>query len=248
MIPKIIHYCWFGGNPYPPKIKACIASWKKYLPEYELKLWDEETFPINDSCQFVKDAYANKKWAFVSDYVRIYALATYGGIYLDTDIEIVKPFDDRILNSNGVILGTDDGGYLTALMISTINHQYFNKMLDIYHNLSFYNDDGSLNMEVNNTYLQDVLQQYGYVIKNEYQQLNSDIEVYPDDYFHARSLTSGKLHITPNTYAIHWHTVTWGSLKTRFIRFVRMKIMVPMLGSEMYSKLTKKIKKDASYI
>jgi hypothetical protein len=103
-------------------------------------------------------------------------------------------------------------------------------------------------MEDNNTYLQDVLKEYGYLIKDEYQELQNDIKIYPNDYFHVRSLTSGKLHITSNTYAIHWHTVTWGSLKTKFIRFVRMRILVPLLGSEVYTRITKQIKKDSSYI
>ena len=90
MIPKIIHYIWFGGKPFPDKIIKCIDSWKKYLPEYEFRLWNEESFDVNSSI-FTKQAYENKKWAFVSDYVRVYALYNYGGWYLDTDIEILKP-------------------------------------------------------------------------------------------------------------------------------------------------------------
>ena len=248
MIPKIIHYCWFGRNPFPQKIKDCISSWRKHLPDYEFRLWNEDTFPITESCQFVKDAFANRKWAFVSDYVRIYALYTYGGIYLDTDIEVVKGFDSSILDSNSAILGTDEAGYLTALMMSPPGHEYFKNMLNVYQALSFYNNDGTLNLEVNNTYLQDELQKWGYSIKNEYQVLKGGIVVYPDDYFHVRSLTNGKLHITPNTYAIHWHTVTWGNWKTKIIKCIRMNILVPILGTKLYESVVKSLKGNKSYI
>ena len=92
MIPKIIHYIWFGGKPLPEKVEYCIESWKKWLPEYKFVLWNEESFDVN-AYEFTRDAYAHRKFAFVSDFVRIFALATQGGVYLDTDIEIIKPLD-----------------------------------------------------------------------------------------------------------------------------------------------------------
>lgn len=125
MIPKIIHYCWFGRNPYPEKVQYCIESWRKYLPDYEFKLWNEDSFDINTSA-FVREAYENQRYAFVSDYVRVFALYTQGGIYLDTDIEVKKDFKDLL--DNKLLLGTDDSGALTAFMAAEKNHPYFGEL------------------------------------------------------------------------------------------------------------------------
>lgn len=247
MIPKIIHYIWFGPRPYPEKVKKCIASWGKYLPDYELKLWNEETFNIDKACDFVRQAYAAKKYAFVSDYVRLWALYNYGGVYLDTDIEIRRPIPESYQNHR-VVLGTDDGGYLTALMMSEPAHPYISDCLNAYHNIPFVLKDGKLNMEVNNTSLQAHLKPYGYEIANREQHLKEDIAVYPDHIFHVRSLTTGKLNLTPESIAIHWHTITWVSPKTRFINFMRINVIVPLLGHKRYNKLTTKIKNGKTTI
>ena len=98
MIPKTIHYCWFGRNKKSPLIEMCIDSWKKYCPNYGIKEWNEDNFDINQ-CQFVKEAYATKKWAFVSDYARLYILKEHGGIYMDTDVEVIKPLDRFLVHS-----------------------------------------------------------------------------------------------------------------------------------------------------
>lgn len=247
MIPKIIHYIWFGPNPYPPKIKKCIESWKKHLPDYQFMLWNEETFDIENSCDFVRQAYEHKKYAFVSDYVRLWALYKFGGIYLDTDIEIVKPFSE-IFFDNNVVLGTDESGYLTALMMAEKESSYIGDCMNAYHFTSFVDENGQFNMEVNNTSLQNRLLDYGYRIVNEEQFLKDNIHIYPDDFFHCRSLTSGKLNITGNSYAIHWHTITWVSGKTRFINFLRIRVLVPLLGAKLYSKITKKLKNGKTTI
>lgn len=245
MIPKIIHFIWFGHGKYNKRIKACIDSWCKYLPDYEFKLWDEDSFDITKSCKFVQEAYVNKKFAFVSDYVRLYALYYEGGIYMDTDIEVLKPFDETILK-NEVVFSLDDGGYLSALMMSTPKQQFFAEMLDFYHNMSFLKEDGSFNMEVNNTFLQKKLIALGYKRENVLQKTSEGFVFFPDDYFHCRSLTTGKLNKTSNTYTIHWHTITWVPVKTRIINFLRIHIIVPLVGHNQYTKITKKVKSDAS--
>lgn len=239
MIPKIVHYIWFGGKPFPEKVQYCIESWKKHLPDYEFKLWNEDSFDV-DSIPFTREAYEHKKWAFVSDYVRLYALSSYGGWYLDTDVEVLRPLTPFL--DKRMVLGTDEGGYLTATMAAEANHPFWNEMLSIYHDLHFVNSDGSLNQEVNNTYLQDTLAKYGYVIANRYQLLRDGIEVFPDDYFHVMSLTSGKEHKTANSYTIHWHTLLWVNRKTRVVRFLRMNLLVPLLGAERYSRITNSLK------
>lgn len=227
MIPKIIHYVWFGKAPIPPKIQHCLDSWKKYLPDYEYMLWNEENFDVN-SCQFVREAFDNKKWAFVSDYVRVEVLYKYGGWYLDTDIEILRPiasFEDK-----RIIMGTDENGAITAMYGTEKGHPYWKKVLDYYHSMSFVNPDGSFNMTVVNEHLQGVLAEYGYVRENKFQELKEGIVVYPDDFFHVASLELGTKHLTENSYAIHWQTMTWTSKASHFARWIRIHILIPIFG------------------
>ena len=116
---KKIHYCWFGGKKLPKSVRECIATWKKMLPEYEIKEWNESNFDINTS-NFVKEAYENKKWAFVSDYVRIYALYQEGGIYFDTDMKVLKNVSDIV--DKDMFLGYEDSGFIgTAVILSLIH-------------------------------------------------------------------------------------------------------------------------------
>ena len=240
MIPKIIHYCWFGRNPYPEKVQYCIESWRKYLPDYEFKLWNEDSFDINTSA-FVREAYENQRYAFVSDYVRVFALYTQGGIYLDTDIEVKKDFKDLL--DNKLLLGTDDSGALTAFMAAEKNHPYFGELLSKYNEMHFVLDNGKQNTSVNNIWMQECLKKYGYVEENLFQKLEEGVLVYPDEFFHAKSLVSGKYHITKKTYCIHHHTLLWIPLKTRIIRFLRLYVVVPILGEKLYIKLVGRIRK-----
>lgn len=239
MIPKIIHYIWFGGKPFPSKVQKCIDSWKKYLPEYKFMLWNEQTFDVN-AVEFTKQAYANKKWAFVSDYVRVHALYKYGGWYLDTDIEILKPIES--FEGHRVVLGTDHDGALTALMASEQGHPYWKEILDLYGDMKFVNEDGSFNTIVNNTYLQDILKDYGYKFENVYQELKEGIIVYPDDYFHVANNEKGTLNKTENSYAIHWHTLLWTSEMSHLNRWFRLHILKPIFGEEKFMNVYSKIK------
>ena len=239
MIPKIIHYIWFGGNQYSNKIQKCINSWHKYLPDYEFMLWNENTFDIENSCNFVKEAFEHKKWAFVSDYVRIWALEKFGGFYLDTDVEVVRPLDEFI--NNRMVLGTDENGRLTAFMASEKNHPLWKQLLTKYHTMNFVNPDGSLNTTVNNIYIENILKKFGYSIENKLQNLNSGIIIYPDDWFHAANHMTGILHITENTYTIHWHTLTWCDTSTHVNRFIRVRILGKILGRKQANWLFMKL-------
>lgn len=235
MIPKIIHYIWFGRNHYSDKINKCIESWHKYLPEYEFKLWNEDTFNIEESCDFVKQAYSRKKWAFVSDYVRIWALNNYGGIYLDTDVEVCKPMD-KFLDYR-MVLGTDERGNLTAFMASETGHPLWRHILDIYHSMQFLLPDGSLNINVNNFYIETKLKELGYKTVNQKQELREGIMIFSDEWFHAADHMTGNLHITDNTHAIHWHTLTWCDRSTHINRFLRVKVLGKFIGGELANKL-----------
>lgn len=240
MIPKIIHYIWFGGKPYSRKIQYCMDSWKKYLPDYEFMLWNEDTFDVN-SIPFTKQAFEHRKWAFVSDYIRLYALYKYGGWYLDTDNEICKPLAP--LEDHRIVLGTDDDGALTALMGSESGHKLWDKTLNYYQSMNFVREDGSLNMTVNNKYIEELLSAYGFENKNERQSLSEGIEVFPDDYFHVVSFLTQKHNRTKNTYAIHWHTNLWLPKTSKFKRFIREKILAPILGSENSARLFIRLRK-----
>ena len=243
MIPKIIHYVWFGKNPFPSKIQMCIDSWKKYLPDYEYKLWNEDTFDVT-SCRFAREAFEMKKWAFVSDYARIEAIYKYGGWYLDTDVEILRPLDS--IENHRVILGTDEDGALTAVYGTEAGHPFWKKVLEHYQSIPFVKPDKSLDMTVVNEHLQGVLAEYGYVHENKYQELKDGIVVYPDDYFHVVSLERGTRNQTENSYAIHWQTMTWTSKSSHFARFVRKKILIPIFGERFlgfYIKLRKLFKR-----
>lgn len=240
MIPKIIHYCWFGKGPFPKKIQECIASWHKFLPDYEIKEWNEENFDISQSCSFVKEAYEQKKYAFVSDYVRLYVLLIEGGIYMDVDVEVLRPFDLSIF-TQPLNFSLEDGGLIAGEFIAAEPGQLFlENMLEVYHRMSFIRKDGSLNMAVNNTYLQEELAKIGYVKAPQRQVLfGSGIELWPSDFFQCRSLVTGRVTLSENSYCIHWHTILWSSWQTKMFNFLRIKVLVPLMGSQNYGKLQK---------
>lgn len=240
MIPKIIHYCWFGKGAFPQKVQECIASWRKFLPDYEIKEWNEENFDIGQSCLFVREAYEKGKYAFVSDYVRLYALLKEGGIYMDVDVEVLRPFDLSIF-VQPLNFSLEESGLIAGEFIAAEPGQKFlEKMLEVYHRMHFIKEDGSLNMAVNNTYLQEELAKLGYEKMPQRQLLSaSNIDLWPCDYFQCRSLVTGKVNLTENSYCIHWHTILWSSWQTKLFNFLRIRVLVPLMGSRNYSKLQK---------
>lgn len=242
MIPKKIHYCWFGKGEMGSLAISCIESWKEKLPNYDIVLWNENNFDVHVS-QYSSEAYNMKKYAHVSDYARFWILEKYGGIYMDVDYEVLRPFDDTILE-NDVVLALDEGGDLTAFMASKSHVDFLKKMIERYNTLCFINEDGTYNDETMNVWMQDVLKNYGYIKENKNQILKTGIKVFKDDYFQAKSLLSGKFNITENTYTIHHHTLLWVSKKTLLIKFLRTKMLVPLLGTKRYQKLTNLLKKS----
>ena len=147
MIPKKIHYCWFGGNPLPQDAKDYIESWKKYCPDYEIIRWDESSFDIN-SVPYVKEAYENRKWAFVTDYVRLYALYTQGGVYMDTDVELLKPID-CFLEHEAFSGFESETSVPTGIMASEPKQKAIGDLLKDYDGRHFVNDKGELDLSTN---------------------------------------------------------------------------------------------------
>ncbi|MDD6474749.1 MAG: glycosyltransferase [Sodaliphilus pleomorphus] len=240
MIPKIIHYVWLSGEPFPPLVQKCLKSWRQYMPEYKFVLWTTENFDIN-ICEFTKQAYEKRKWAFVSDYIRLYALYNYGGWYLDSDVEVLKSFND--ISDHNMVFGTDDGGYIEVVLGSEKGNKLWRDLLVLYDRQQFVLENGKLNMTVVNNNIERELKKYGYVQENKYQELDGDIVIFPDDYFQVRSLSSGKMHRTSHSHAIHWHSLAWVPLHTKIIKFLRMNILVPVIGVRNYSYIVGKIKK-----
>lgn len=237
MIPKIIHYCWFGGKPLPKLAQKCIASWKKFLPNYEIKRWDESNFDLN-ACAYVQEAYQAKKWAFVSDYARFAILYKYGGLYFDTDVEIIKPLDDLL--ARGGFMGLEQDGPKAIVapglgLAATHGLDLYREILDIYHMRHFLNSDGSLNTTTVVTYTTEILRKHGLQDKPGIQQV-AGITIYPKEYFCPKDYVTGKLTVTPNTVAIHHYTASWFSKGTH-LRMKLRYVLFNLLGEKLTNKL-----------
>lgn len=220
MIPKIIHYCWFGKQPKNSKVLKCIKSWKDKCPEYEFIEWSEDNFNI-DYCTYVRQAYNLKKWAYVSDFVRLYALSKYGGIYLDTDVECIKN-PSPLLDSEG-FLGFEGNKWIATSVIGTQKkHAVVEGFLKSYKDKTFYLNSPSNVVELTK-YLVD---NFGLVLNGEYQTIEG-FNIYPSDYFSPYDYLCGKLNVTRNTYMIHWYDMSWvdQSKLRRFLSRIYHRVM-----------------------
>lgn len=256
MIPKKIHYCWIGGNPLPASAKKCIASWKKYCPDYEIIEWNETNYDFTKN-KYMKEALEAKKWGFAPDYARLDIIYQYGGIYLDTDVEIVKSFDD-LLSSKG-FAGFESKEYV-ALGLgfgAEAGNPVIKKLMDSYESLNFRNSDGTLNLvaspELNTIEFCDLgLQKTG-----EYQEIMNCFKIFPADYFCPKSLNDGIIRKTDNTYSIHHFDATWYTEEQQKEKLTRWEskqkkanqkarkqkikgLFIKLFGDKFYSKLRKK--------
>jgi len=213
MIPNIIHYCWFGNNPLPELAQKCIASWKKYFPDYETREWNESNY---DVCKipYIDEAYKAKKYAFVSDYARFDILYQYGGIYFDTDVEVIKSFDNIL--QNGGFMGFEEAGKVNSGLGIGCNAGLgiIGQILQFYSSINFNNSDGSYNLTTVVEYVTKILKENGLNDKNEIQTLDGLI-IYPPEYFAPKSISTGRLKITGNTYSIHHYDASWVPEKER---------------------------------
>ena len=206
IIPKIIHYCWFGKSPIPKKFQDNIDTWKANCPDYEIKLWNETNYDIEKN-QYMKQAYETKKWGFVPDYARLDIVNTYGGIYMDTDVQLVKNLDNLLQYE--LFCGFESRKYVAfGLGFGGIkDHPIFKDMLEIYKKMSFINDDGSLNMIASPFYQTQVLKQHGLVCNGRTQK-HSNYIVFSSEYFSPIN-SFGYGEVTSNTYSIHQYAATW---------------------------------------
>ena len=240
MIPKVIHYCWFGRGQMPELALKCIESWHKYLPGYTLKLWNEDSFDIN-AVLYVKEAYEARKFAFVTDYIRLYALYHEGGIYMDTDVEVLKPLDDLLdLPAFSGYESNKFSNFPTGLMASAAGGVWVKEQLDYYTDRHFLLPDGSLDMTTNTVTISRIMKENGFELTGEYQVYKNDMHCFPSDYFCPMTSTR-VLKLTKNSYCIHhfagsWHTPT---LKQKIKKFVFGKIV----GAKLTDKLIQQKRK-----
>lgn len=209
MIPKIIHYCWFGGNPLPELAIKCIESWKKFLPDYEIKEWNESNYDVR-KIPYIAQAYDAKKYAFVSDYVRFDILYQYGGVYFDTDVEVIKDF--RPIIEKGAFIGVEKGArplLNTGLGIaSPAASAVYHEILESYKSENFLKKDGSLNLKTVVERVSEIFANHGF-FESDTMQYIADTFVYPSEYFCPKDVRNGELTITQNTYSIHHYDGSW---------------------------------------
>ncbi len=229
MIPKTIHYCWFGRNPKPKLAEKCIESWKKYCPDYEIIEWNEDNFDIPAAPLYVRQAYEAKKWAFVTDYVRLWAMVKYGGIYMDTDVEVIKPLD-RFLEHEAVSGFESETQIPTGLMACREGFPLFKELLQYYDTATFINPDGSFNQKTNVTTITEMCKDRGFVANNQFQVIEG-FALYPKDYFCPKSYQTGKVEKTKNTVTIHWFAASWHTeeQRKRHAKDIRRKKTDPYL-------------------
>lgn len=223
MIPKIVHYCWFGGNPLPELAQKCIASWKKYLPEYEIKEWNEKNFDVYQNL-YVKEAYEARKYAFVTDYVRLYALYHEGGIYMDTDVEVLKPLDCFLVH-NAFSGFEDDYNIPTGIMASEKKGKWVEENLQYYYNRHFMNSGGEIDTTTNVEIITNYMMKYGLLKNNTYQDFPGLFTIYPKDFFCPKDHGSGNIYLTENSYCIHHFMMSWLPSKQVRISNIKRKMM-----------------------
>ncbi|MBQ4111020.1 MAG: glycosyl transferase [Clostridia bacterium] len=229
-IPKVIHYCWFGKGKMPPLAEKCIKSWEKYCPSYKIVCWNEENFDITEN-RYAKEAYDAGKWAFVSDYVRLKVLYSEGGIYLDTDVELIKPLDD-LIKENGY-MGFDDNGIISTGLgfACEKGNELIGRLLADYNDISFILPDGSYDITPCPDRNTKTMVELG-LDTDIKDQIFMGIHLLPEDYLCPMKYYTGKKIITKNTYSIHHFCASWTSKTAKRTLFVKR-----LVGVKMYDKL-----------
>ena len=209
-IPKIIHYCWLGGNPKPDSVLRCIDSWRKYCPDYEIREWNESNLDISMN-EYTRQAYEAKAWGFVPDYLRLWIVYTHGGIYLDTDVQIIRSFDP-LLKEKGFAGFEDDEHIALGLGFGAeAENPMITKQMAVYDGLRFRNEDGSYNRTPSPQYSTELMKQLGLHPNNGSVQYIDGFACYPPEYFCPKSFQTGMMKLTKNTFSIHQFDASWYS-------------------------------------
>lgn len=206
-IPRIVHYCWFGRGEKPKKIVDCMASWKMHLSDYQFVEWNEDNFYINAN-PYVKEAYEAKKYAFVSDYARLHALYQYGGIYLDTDVEVVKPLDRFLVHE--AFSGFEDETFLQSGTMGAVpKHGWIKELLEDYEGRHFVKPDGTYDTTTNTAVISRICERHGLLLNGQHQVLDNGVVFYPRTYFSPFDYINGGSFLSEESYSIHHFAQSW---------------------------------------
>jgi hypothetical protein len=234
MIPKVIHYCWFGRGKMPQLALDCISSWRKYLPDYDIKVWNEENFDVN-SVPYTEQAYRSRKFAFVTDYVRLYAIYNFGGIYMDTDVEVLKNLDAFL--KHPAFSGFETECQVpTGIMGGESKNEWFRIQLNKYENKNFILPNGRYDMTTNVETISLSMKDESFLFNNTTQDFKGIITMYSKDYFCPKSYLTGKIEITENTHCIHHFAGSWLSKSQK-----RKKYIIQLCGAN-FIPIYKRIK------
>lgn len=237
MIPKIIHYCWLSGDPYPPFIEKCINSWKRYLPDYEFVLWDKAKLDSLQS-KWASQAFENNKFAFAADYIRCYAVFNYGGIYLDTDVEVFKSFDQLLFNDS--FIGFDSRGDLEAAVFgATRKVPWLKKALDFYEGRDFVDESGNFNITtMPNVFRMALDEELHAIIDRQNISRFPCVSFYPYDFFSPKDYTTGIARKTNNTVTIHHFNAGWLKDNKKLMIRHKVKLLVSKIcGEKLIAKI-----------
>ena len=230
MIPKILHYCWFGGGELPALESSCVETWHKVMSGYEIRRWDETNFDIR-RCDFACEAYDQGMYAFVSDYARYVILHEQGGVFLDTDVKALRPYDSLLGNrafcgymqnnkyvNPGLILGSERG------------FPFFDEVIERYESLNFNQSDNRVNPLTSPRLLTGLLtEEHGLRCDGAYQDLDCGLTIYPAEYFDPLDSHSGAMNVTDNTFSVHLYSGTWLSPAKKY-RIEKRKQLEPKVG------------------
>lgn len=216
VIPKKIHYCWFGNNPIPKEFQEYMESWGKYCPDYEIIRWDESNYDVEKNT-YMRQAYEAKKWGFVPDYARLDIIYNHGGIYLDTDVELIRSLDGLLHNS--MFCGFESGPVvnLGSAFGAVKGHEGIKKLMEPYEKAVFINEDGSLNLTPSPAYQTASMKELGFKIDGTYQIIN-DIALYPSEVFSPINYFKISNAFSKNTFSIHHYAATWFDQKMKETR------------------------------
>lgn len=238
MIPKIIHLCWLSGDPYPQKIQRCLDSWKVHLPDYEVMLWDCNRFDLKSS-PWVEQAFAARKYAFAADYIRMFALYNYGGIYLDSDVEVLKSFDEFL--ELPYFVGAENAGTIEAAIIGAEKGcDWIKACLDYYLDREFVKEDGQMDIRMLPEIMNETIQKLKPVyvlpsgssiaeLKKKEKDMQDRVYVLPCEYFSPKVFDSRQVILAPQTYAIHHYQNSWFSHKA-FVYYRTRTLLIRVFG------------------
>lgn len=228
MIPKKIHYCWFGGKELPELAVHCIESWKKFCPDYEIIRWDETNTDLEEN-DYIKEAFNAQKWAFITDYVRLNVLYKYGGIYMDTDVEVTKSLDQFLMDK--AFSGFENATQIpTGIMASESGHPFFGKLLEYYKDRHFLHEDGTMDLTTNVLTITNIATANGFIPNNKKQTV-CEMVFYPNDFFCPKDYVTGIAHVTENTACIHHFNGSWQTEEEKELVSIRRKF-INLLGSK----------------